>query len=433
MNASEQSKSRHLTGKTIGKDSAGQPKRGGFLLRSTSSIAARKCNQLLDSMDAGLIQGVIEGDLPDGSHRILGGRGEGPSAEMNIRSWKALIRIAWAGSVGLYEGWEAGEWDSPDPVQIFALFVRNRKSLGNSARASVVVQWASRAINWFRRNNKAGARRNIEFHYDLGNDFYAAWLDKSMTYSSALFAEPISDEETLEHAQAAKNTALLARLNLQDGQSLLEIGCGWGGLAEQALVHNRIDYHGITLSQEQADYASSRLQMAGLSQNAAITITDYRDVSGQYDAIASVEMVEAVGQEYWPAYFRALSQNLKPGGRAALQYIRMEDDMFAAYARSVDFIQRYIFPGGLLISESQFRALAAEYGLEWQDQRDFGLHYAETLRRWHLRFVAAAADGRLPPSFDDKFIRLWRFYLMYCEGGFRGGGINVSQVTLVKK
>jgi cyclopropane-fatty-acyl-phospholipid synthase len=433
MNASEQTKSRHLSGETIGKYADGQPKRGGFLLLSTSSFAARKCNQLLDAMDAGLTQGVIQGSLPDGSRRILGGRADGPSAEMNIRSWKALMRIGWAGSVGLYEGWIAGEWDSPDPVQIFALFVRNRSSLGNSARASGVVQWVSRTLNWFRRNNKAGARRNIEFHYDLGNDFYAAWLDTSMTYSSGLFSEPVSDEETVEHAQAAKNTALLARLNLQDGQSLLEIGCGWGGLAEQALVNSSIDYHGITLSQEQADYASSRLQMAGLSKNAAISITDYRDVTGPYDAIASVEMVEAVGQEYWPAYFKAIAQNLKPGGRAALQYIRMEDDMFAAYARGVDFIQRYIFPGGMLISESRFRVLAAAYGLEWQDQQDFGLHYAETLRRWHLRFDKAAEEGRLPAGFDDKFVRLWRFYLMYCEGGFRGGGISVAQVTLVKK
>jgi cyclopropane-fatty-acyl-phospholipid synthase len=432
MNAPEQSRGRHLTGKAQSNHANGNAGGGGLFFRWFSAIAARKCNQLLDTMDAGLVCGVIEGSLPDGTRRILGGRAKGPSAEMNIRSWKALIRIGWAGSVGLYEGWLAGEWESPDPVQIFALFVLNRKSLGNSARASTIVQWVARTLNWFRRNTRAGSRRNIEFHYDLGNDFYAAWLDASMTYSSAMFDEPISETQTLENAQAAKNEALLARLDLQNGDHLLEIGCGWGALAEQALANSDIRYHGVTLSQEQADYATKRLRSAGLSANAEITLTDYRDVAGTYDAIASVEMVEAVGQKYWPAYFKAIADNLKPGGKAALQYIRMEDDMFDAYARGVDFIQRYIFPGGMLISESRFRALAENAGLEWRDQHDFGLHYAETLRRWLIRFETAVDKGRLPAGFDDKFVRVWRFYLMYCEGGFRGGGINVAQVTLRK-
>jgi cyclopropane-fatty-acyl-phospholipid synthase len=432
MNAPEQTRGRHLTLKAKGISARGLMGSGGLFSRLKTRFAAQKCNRLLDAMDSGLAQGVIEGSLPDGTRRLLGGRADGPVAEMNIRSWKALALIAWAGTVGLYEGWLAGEWDSPDPVQIFSLFVLNRKSLGNSARASAVVQWVARSRNWFRRNNKAGARRNIEFHYDLGNDFYAAWLDQTMTYSSALFADPVSETETLEHAQIAKNNTLLARLQLADGDHLLEIGCGWGGLAAQALAHKDIAYHGITLSQEQADYATQRLADSGLGGNAEITLTDYRDVSGAYDAIASVEMVEAVGQEYWPDYFLSIASNLKHGGRAALQYIRMEDDMFAAYARGVDFIQRYIFPGGLLISEGRFRELAAANDLEWQDQQDFGLHYAETLRRWLLNFDAAVDEGRLPAGFDDKFVRLWRFYLMYCEGGFRGGGINVAQVTLLK-
>jgi cyclopropane-fatty-acyl-phospholipid synthase len=410
---------------------------GAFLLSVFDKLAARYCNALLGRMDSGIILGSVRGSLPSGDTRLLGGHAPGPAAEMNIRSWRALIRIGWAGSVGLYDGWAAREWDSPDPVQIFDLFVRNRKSLGDSARASGFARLAGKMLHWLRRNNKAGSRRNIEFHYDLGNEFYAAWLDESMTYSSALFTPPISAEESLESAQAAKNKALLARLHLNDGDRLLEIGCGWGGLAEDALHHRDVDYHGITLSREQKAYADLRLAAAGFSQQAEISITDYRDVVNtgpvaHYDAIASVEMVEAVGQAYWPDYLDCIARNLKPGGRAAIQYIRIEDDIFDAYANSVDFIQRYIFPGGMLLSENRFRKLAEERGLLWCDQMDFGAHYAETLRRWHVRFNAAASAGRLPTGFDEKFVRLWRFYLMYCEGGFRGGGINVAQVTLIK-
>ena len=349
---------------------------------------------------------------------------------MNIRSWHALRRIAWSGSIGLYEGWEKGEWDSPDPVQIFALFVQNRKTLGNSARAKGPLRLASRALHFLRRNNKSGARRNIEFHYDLGNDFYASWLDESMTYSGAIFAEPFDDSEPLEAAQARKIDALLARLALKDGDSLLEIGCGWGILAERALAQADIEYHGITLSAEQKAYADGRL---GSGSRGQISLTDYRDVGGTFDGIASAEMVEAVGQEYWPVYLQSVARNLKPGGRAAIQLISIADDIFEQYASSVDFIQRYIFPGGMLLSESRFRRIAEANGLEWRDQQDFGPHYAETLRRWRTRFDAAAETGRLPSGFDEKFIRLWRYYLMYCEGGFRGGGINVAQVTLVKR
>ena len=416
MNASNQNLGRHLP------NNAGPASGvGGLFVRSL--------NRLLDRIDAGLEEGSIEGQLPDGSRRILGGRRPGHAAEMNIHSWHALRRIAWSGSIGLYEGWDKGEWDSPDPVQIFALFVQNRKTLGNSARAKGPLRLASRAFHFLRRNSKSGARRNIEFHYDLGNDFYASWLDDSMTYSSAIFAEPLDNKEQLEQAQARKIDALLARLALKDGDHLLEIGCGWGSLAARALAQADIQYHGITLSAEQKAYAEGQLGSDGRGQ---ITLTDYRDVEGIYDAVASVEMVEAVGQEYWPAYLQSLERNLKPGGRAAIQLISIADDIFEQHAASADFIQRYIFPGGMLLSESRFRALAGAYGLVWQDQQDFGLHYAETLKRWRLRFDAALEEGRLPQGFDEKFIRLWRYYLMYCEGGFRGGGINVAQVTLVK-
>lgn len=404
----------------------------GLFLRLFDPILIWRCKALLKQIDDGLGEGSISGCLPDGSMRRLGGRNSGPDAEMNIRRWRALWRVAMSGSVGLYEGWAAGDWDSPDPVAIFELFVRNRNSLGSAARASLLARLMMRALNWGRRNSRKGSKRNIEFHYDLGNDFYAQWLDDSMTYSSALFATPTARAENLQSAQLNKNAALLDRLQLADGDSLLEIGCGWGGLAQQVLQQRDIEYHGITLSHEQKAYAEQRLLDAELSEKSKITITDYRDVAGPYDAIASVEMVEAVGQEYWPAYLSAIADNLKTGGRAAIQYIRIEDDVFDAYASSVDFIQRYIFPGGMLLSESRFRSIAEQYGLQWHDQLDFGLDYAETLKQWRQSFDAAVAENRLPAEFDDKFIGLWRFYLMYCEGGFRGGGTNVSQVTLVK-
>ncbi len=417
MNASNQKIGRHFP-----RDTKFGEGNGGLFVRSL--------NRLLDRIDLGLDEGSIEGQLPDGSRRILGGCRDGPAAEMNIRSWHALRRIAWSGSIGLYEGWEKGEWDSPDPVRIFALFMQNRKTLGDSARAKGPLRIASRIFHFLRRNSKAGARRNIEFHYDLGNDFYRVWLDESMTYSSAIFAEPLDNAEPLESAQARKIDALLDRLALKDGDRLLEIGCGWGSLAEQALARADLEYHGITLSAEQKVYAEKRLGQVGGGQ---ITLTDYRDVEGQFDAIASAEMVEAVGQEYWPDYLKSISRNLKPEGRAAIQLISIADDIFDRYASSVDFIQRYIFPGGMLLSESRFRKLAEANGLVWQDQQDFGLHYAETLVRWRARFDAASQEARLPLGFDEKFIRLWRYYLMYCEGGFRGGGINVSQITLIKK
>ncbi|MGZ8313222.1 MAG: class I SAM-dependent methyltransferase, partial [Allosphingosinicella sp.] len=346
-----------------------------------------------------------------------------------LRSWRSLVRLAVSGSVGWYKAWARGEWASADPVPLFDLFMRNAGPLGDTARAK--GPW--RALNWLahrlRANNRVRARRNIAHHYDLGNDFYAAWLDAGMTYSSAIFAEP-GDE--LEAAQAHKVRLLLDRLDLKPGQHLLEIGCGWGGLAEIAAREQGVHVTGLTLSAEQKAFAEVRLARAGLSDHCEIRLTDYRDVAGIFDAVASVEMVEAVGQEYWPAYLQSIARVLKPGGRAGLQLISMRPDLFERYVANADFIQTYIFPGGLLIEEARFRRIAAEAGLEWRDRRGYALHYAETLRRWRVRFEAAVAEERLSPGFDPAFHDLWRYYLMYCEGGFRGGGIDVAQVTLVK-
>ena len=367
--------------------------------------------------------------MPDSTRGIPGGSAPGPMPIVHLLSWRALVRLMTSGSVGWYKAWAQGEWSSPDPVPLFDLFMRNGESLGEVARAKGFFRTVNRLAHRLRRNDKSRARRNIEHHYDLGNDFYAAWLDGSMTYSSAVFAEPVSDEEPLEAAQERKIRLLLDRLDLNPGQRLLEIGCGWGSLAEIAAREYGVQVTGLTLSQAQKDYAEQRLR--GLP--GSIALTDYRDVEGIFDAVASVEMVEAVGQEYWPDYLRSIARVLKTGGRAALQLISIREPLFESYASSADFIQTYIFPGGMLVSESRFRAIAEQEGLSWQDRRGYGLHYAETLKRWRRNFDAAAEEGGLPPGFDRSFHDLWRYYLMYCEGGFRGGGIDVAQVTLVKR
>jgi cyclopropane-fatty-acyl-phospholipid synthase len=406
---------------------------GGFLAALATRLVAGGFHPLLDRIDAGLLEGGIQATLPDGSTRLLGGRAPGPTPIVNLHSWRSLVRLATSGSVGWYKAWQLGEWSSPDPVPLFDLFMRNGESLGSAARA----KGAFRLVNWIahrlRANHKARARRNIEAHYDLGNDFYRAWLDPGMTYSSAVFADPISAAEPLEEAQERKNRLLLDRLGLEPGQHLLEIGCGWGGLAEIAAGDYGVRVTGLTLSRAQKDFADARLAAAGLSDRVSIELTDYRDAEGSYDAIASVEMVEAVGEEYWPAYLESIARLLKPGGRAALQLISIREPLFEAYRTSADFIQTYVFPGGMLVSEARFRTIAEEAGLEWHDRKGYGLHYAETLRRWRESYDEAVAKGRLPNGFDEPFHQLWRYYLMYCEGGFRGAGIDVAQVTLERR
>jgi cyclopropane-fatty-acyl-phospholipid synthase len=372
---------------------------------------------VLDRIDAGLAVGQIDIFLPDGSFRVLGGRAAGPSCTVIVRRWRAFLRLARSGSVGWYEAWAAGEWSSPDIVSLFELFARNRETLKQTARAKGLSRIVKRVRHALNRNNRAGARRNIVAHYDLGNDFYSLWLDPTMSYSSAIFAEGC----TLEMAQRRKQAAVLDRLTLRPGDSMFEIGCGWGSLAQAA--HERgAAVTAVSLSPSQLDYARAHYG------DVDFKLCDYRDVAGQFDAIASVEMVEAVGERYWPDYLDTIVRCLKPGGRAAIQFISIPDDMYEAYRAGVDFIQTYIFPGGMLMSESRFRALAEARGLVWTDEHRFGADYGETVRLWRERFDAAD----LPPQFDSSFKNLWRYYLMYCEGGFRSGGIDVLQVTLVK-
>lgn len=394
----------------------------GFGPQWLARIWAGRFDRILDRIDAGLVRGSVELTMPDGRTRLLGGRAPGFAASATLSSIRAVLRLVTSGSVGCYQGWEAGEWSSPDPVTLFALFVDNAPALGNRARAHGPWRLVARFIHWLHRNTRAGASRNIHVHYDLGNDFYAAWLDPAMVYSSARFESASND---LALAQQRKLATIAARL--PGARSVLEIGCGWGSLARH-LADKGAEVTAISLSDAQLDWA--RDLHAG--QTIEFRKQDYRDVTGQFDGVASVEMVEAVGREYWPDFFDCIDRCLAPGGRAAVQYIAISEELFDAYADNVDFIQSYIFPGGMLVRESTFRQLAAARGLVWQDQENFAADYAETLRQWRENFDLAVNDGRLPTDFDARFVRLWRFYLMYCEGGFRGGGINVAQVTLVK-
>ncbi len=420
---------RHMGGMTAEGNSI-KTERGRALLDGASRFERRSgamsrliapgFHRVLDRIDTGLATGSILTHLPDGTARLLGGRADGFDAEITLHDWRALMRLATNGSIGWYQAWEAGEWESPDPVLIFANFNRNAEALGQTARAKGPFRWAAAFAHWLNRNTRSGAAKNIHAHYDLGNDFYAQWLDPTMSYSSAIFA----DGDDLLAAQQRKWDDLAARLG--DPATLLEIGCGWGALANY-FASRGAKVSAISLSDEQLAWARERHD-----PQIDFRKQDYRDTDEQFDAIVSVEMVEAVGREYWPSYFDCIARNLKPGGRAAIQFISMKDELFDAYAASADFIQAYIFPGGLLIRESDFQRLAAERGLGWEGQRDFALDYAETLQLWRENFDVAVEEGRLPDGFDQRFIRLWRYYLMYCEGGFRGGGIDVSQVTLVR-
>ena len=385
-------------------------------------ITAAAFHRLLDRIDAALERGGIEASLPDGTERLLGGRAAGPVPVVAVHRWRALWRLVTGGSIGWFEGWRDGDWSSPDPVPLFELFMLNRVPLGRTARSGGVRRLLARGWHALRRNTRARARQNIEAHYDLGNDFYREWLDDSLTYSSALFAPG----DTLEAAQQRKLARVLERTGAQAGDTLLEIGCGWGSFAAVAAAAG-VRVRGLTLSTEQKAHGDD-LALPFVT----FALADYRDEGGTYDAVASIEMVEAVGQRYWPAYLDTIARVLKPGGRAAIQFISIADDVFEKYAGSVDFIQRYVFPGGMLLSTSRFRALAKARGLEWRDHHAFGLDYARTLRLWRKRFDEAVAQGRLPARLGPEFVQLWRYYLMYCEGGFRGGGIDVAQVTLVK-
>ncbi len=414
----QQSRGRHLVSADRGFATG-----GGLAARLGSPAVARVLEELHDRLRVG----GIDITLPDGSRRCIGFHQSGPVAAVDLKRWMALVRLATSGSVGWYKAWALGEWASPDPVALFELFTVNAVALGDAGRAKGPFRWVNALAHRLRDNAPRKASANIAAHYDLGNDFYAAWLDETMTYSCARFASPA---DSLEEAQRRKVALLLDRLELKPGQRLLEIGCGWGSLAIEAAMRG-VQVVGLTLSKSQKQWADERIAALGLSSAIEIRLQDYRQTDDRFDAVASVEMVEAVGMRWWGAYLDSIARNLVAGGRAALQFISIDHRIFDGYARSPDFIQTYIFPGGMLVDEPSFEALARCRGLSWEAREGFAGDYAETLKRWRKRYDDAVAAGTLC-DFSDEFHQLWRYYLMYCEGGFRGGAIDVAQVTMVK-
>jgi cyclopropane-fatty-acyl-phospholipid synthase len=370
--------------------------------------------------------GSVTWILPTGKVMRIAGARPGPDAVVRINDYNFIRRAFSTGTIGFAEGFMAGEWETPDLSAVLEAFSLNFDRLSALVSGNPVMRAVNVLYHLLHANSRAGSRRNIHAHYDLGNGFYSRWLDPSMTYSSALYERP---NQPLPEAQAAKYAALARTIDLSPGKHVLEIGCGWGGFAEFAAREVGAKVTGITISQAQYDFARKRLFEQGLSEKADIQLIDYRDVRGQYDAIASIEMFEAVGEAYWPAYFDKIHEVLKPGGRAGLQIITIRDELFSRYRGRTDFIQRYIFPGGMLPSEARLKEETERAGLEWSDLKRFGQNYADTLAEWARRFEAAWSDIR-KDGFDERFRRLWRFYLSYCEAGFRTERTNVIQLGL---
>jgi cyclopropane-fatty-acyl-phospholipid synthase len=366
--------------------------------------------------------------LPSGREVRVEGDKPGPDAWLIVNDFRFLSRVLSAGDIGFGEGFMAGEWDTPDLSALLEAFTVNLDRLKTLLEGSALYRAINVMVHALRRNSRAGSKRNILAHYDLGNAFYSRWLDPSMTYSSARFERP---GQPLSEAQRNKYASLARQIELGPDNHVLEIGCGWGGFAEFAAGEIGAKVTGITISPAQYDFARKRLFEAGLNERAEVRLIDYRDVTGQFDRVASIEMFEAVGEEYWPTYFGKIHDVLAPGGRAGLQIITIRDELFAQYRKRADFIQKYVFPGGMLPSETRLKEEAARAGLEWRDIVRFGQNYADTLAEWARRFESAWDDIR-GLGFDERFRRLWRFYLGYCEAGFRTERTNVVQLSLTK-
>ncbi len=382
----------------------------------------------LRKLMARLVRGRLTVVTPEGE-RLVRQTGEaGPDAVIVLLRWRALRRLLLEGDIGFAKAYRDGDFTSPDMAALFELAAVNDGTL----RGTLAGSWPARAISRIRHlaraNTRRGSARNITAHYDLGNTFYARWLDGGMTYSSALYRRP---EQTLEEAQQAKLDLIVQQLQLKGGERVLEIGCGWGSLAER-LAREGCHVTGITLSPAQLAHAQERIARAGLSDRVELRLQDYRDVSGQFDRIVSIEMIEAVGRAFWPVYFATLRNCLKPGGRVVLQAITIEESRFAAYASGADFIQHCIFPGGFLPSRGAMIEQISTVGLDLAEHHGFGASYALTLREWRHRFLAQWHEIR-PLGFDEPFRRLWEFYLCYCEAGFRAGATDVSLFALTTK
>jgi cyclopropane-fatty-acyl-phospholipid synthase len=386
--------------------------------------AAHAALKLLERMR----HGTLTVQLPDGTHRRFGA-GE-PQATIRLRNWNVFGATLRSGDIGFAESYVEGDWSTPSLTALMAVLLANRGAVEELVYGSWFGRMAHRLRHLLNRNSKGGSRKNIHAHYDLGNAFYSLWLDETMNYSAAWFDG--RDGQPMAQAQDAKVRRALRMAGVQPGSRLLEIGCGWGALAECAAREFGAQVSGVTLSTEQLAFARDRLAQAGVQDRADLRLQDYRDIAdGPFDAVCSIEMVEAVGREYWPQYFGALDKLLRPGGRACVQSIVIDDALWDRYIRGTDFIQQYIFPGGCLPCPREFKRAAEAAGLVVVDAFHFGADYAQTLQRWRERFLAQKAQVR-ELGFDERFIRLWEFYLAYCEAAFTAGNIDVVQYTLQK-
>lgn len=372
--------------------------------------------------------GSLRFDLPDGTSLLFDHGNAGSHAVVEVHDFAFINRALASGDIGFAESYMDGQWSTPDLTAVLLFFSENFEAAGKLAVGGKVVRAVNNVRHFFNRNSKSGARRNIMAHYDLGNEFYGSWLDDTMTYSSALFDKP---NLSLEQAQTAKYARIADEVGAGPDSRILEIGCGWGGFAEYVAGHRGSHVTCLTISEAQRDFAVARMQKAGLSDRVDIRLEDYRDHQGQYDGVASIEMFEAVGESYWPSYFAKVQESLKDGAKAALQIITIDDDLFRRYRKRADFIQRYIFPGGMLPSETALKGQVADAGLRYGGVHYFGHDYARTLKLWAQRFEEAWEQIQ-QLGFDERFRRLWRFYLSYCEAGFTNGRINVGQFQLVK-
>ena len=373
-----------------------------------------------------LRRGRLDFVMPDGRRFRVEGAEAGPVAEIVVQDSDIFARLIREGDLGFAEAYLDGGWSSPDLQAVMDLIQTGNNDVYDSFPGMGLVRAFEKLRFWLHSNSKRQAKKNIAAHYDLGNSFYRLWLDDSMTYSSALFR---SGQESLEKAQEQKYASMVDQMGATAGDHVLEIGCGWGGFAEYAAGQRGLKVTGLTISQAQYDYAVARMARAGLSDRVEIKLQDYRDETGVYDGIASIEMFEAVGEKYWPVYFNTLRERLKPGRQATLQIITIADDRFDLYRKGVDFIQKYIFPGGMLPSPAALKAEIARAGLKFQGSIEFGQSYSQTLRRWHDTFNERWAEVQ-GLGFDDRFRRMWNLYLTSCAGAFAGGNCDVTQVTV---
>ena len=375
--------------------------------------------------------------LPDGRTSFIEGSVDpgGVEAELTLVRWSALSKAVARGDIGFGESYMEGDWSSTDLASLLTLFSRNRQAVAPALYGNRFLLWADRLQHLFRGNTRRQSKRNIQAHYDLGNSFYSLWLDESMTYSSALFDQQGAWGQPVDLGKGQEAKIRRALDEIKAGQTwteesqVLEIGCGWGGLALTRLKDHPGRHLGITLSPAQKAWADELLKRHNLSDRSEIRLQDYRDTTGQFDGLVSIEMIEAVGQAYWPAYFQTVHDRLKPGGRAVIQAILIDEQLFDRYRTGTDFIQKYIFPGGMLLTRAAIARHAKESGLDCLREFSFGQDYGRTLREWLKRFDGAAASLR-QLGMDDRFIAMWRFYLAYCEAGFRCGDLDVVQVTL---